>query len=412
MNGVHLDQQDSLKYLGVEIHRNLSWTKHIRERANKCKFLLGKCRNLISKKWGLTPSKMEWIHKAIIRPKIAYGAVVWAHGLTKGTERDLTRVQRLAILPITQPLRSTPTAGMEAMLGWMPLSIYVREMGMNTYLRIKDLVRAGWDGIGDQKNIVGHLGVWRTVEVQCIGESFPREKRISEQIWISTPETEPDLSLEYPIVMYTDASKEGDNVGYSWIASIGDYAIAEDTNSAKDISVYKAEMMAVGEAMQWLKKNTEIMRMNIILSDSKGVVERLNGHVAKDEMTKDIMLALKDLNVKTRTEVKWIKGHNGTTGNELADLLAKEGAVNATRLQDTKPHMPVSQKEIKKRIHIHYVNLWQSKWESLRDCRIARQFYPQIREDKRIVHVAEGSSVIDTHGDRTRTLQVSPRSLD
>ncbi len=207
MDGVPLEHQDSLRYLGVEIHRNLSWAQHIRERANKCKFLLGKCRNMISRRWGLTPARLDWIHKAVIRPKIAYGAVVWAHRLTKTQERDLTRVQRLAMLPITQPLRSTPTAGMETMLGWIPLSIYVQEMGMNTYLRIKELVRAGWDGIGDQATTVGHLGVWKATEAQCVDVSFPREKRVSKQIWIQAPETEMDYRLEYPLVMYTDASK-------------------------------------------------------------------------------------------------------------------------------------------------------------------------------------------------------------
>ncbi len=397
MGGVLLEQQNSLKYLGIEIERNLSWTKHIRERTNKCKFLLGKCRNLISKRWGLTPLKMDWIHKAVIRPKIAYGAVVWAHKITKGTERNLTRVQRLAMLPIMQPLRSTPTAGMEAVLGWIPLHIFVQEMGMSTYLRIKGLVRAGWDGIGDQVSIVGHLGVWKAVEEQCIGTSYPREKRLSQQIWISTPEIESEHRLEYPIVLYTDASKEGANLGYSWLASIGDYMIEENFTSAKDISVYKAEMLAVGEAIQWLQKNMDPMRRNIILSDSKSVVEKLNSHLAQDEITRDIMVALRDLNKRAPTEVKWIKGHSGIVGNELADLLAKKGAEEATRLLDAKPYMPVHRKRQKKHIHRHYVDVWQKKWESMPDCRISKLFYPQVREDKRIVRMSQKDLQTLTH---------------
>ncbi len=389
MGGVPLQQENSLKYLGVEIQRNLSWTKHIKERTNKCKFLLGKCRSLVSKRWGLTPKKMEWIYKAVIRPKVAYGAVVWAHRITKGIERDLTRVQRLAMLTITQPLRSTPTAGMEAMLGWIPLSTHVQEMGMNTYLRIKELVQAGWDGIGHHTTIVGHLGVWKAVEEQCVGVLYPRGKRISEQIWTAASETEPEHRLEYPIMMYTDASKEGANVGYSWLASIGEYVIEENITPAKDISVFKAEMLAIGESLKWLQKNMDPMRRNIILSDSKSVVEKLNGHLAQDEMTRNIMVALRDLNARTPTEVIWIKGHSGIVGNELAALLAKEGAAQADKLLDTKPHMPVSRKEIKRKIHDHYMKAWQIKWESLVDCRISKQFYPLVREDKRIVKMSQ-----------------------
>ncbi len=403
MNGVSLVQRDSLKYLGVEIQRNLSWAKHIKERTNKCKFLLGKCRSLVSRRWGLTPTKMDWVHKAVIRPKIAYGAVVWAHRLTKRSQKDLARVQRLAMLPITQPLRSAPTAGMEAMLGWIPLNIYVQEMGMNTYLRIKDLVRAGWDGIGQQASTVGHLARWKAVEAKCIGTSFPREKRISEQIWVLPPEIEPDFKLVHPIVMYTDASKEGANVGYSWLASIGDYVMEENVTSAKDISVYKAEMMAVGEALHWLQRNMDTMRTNIILSDSKSVVEKINGHLAQDEMTRDIMVMLRDLNVKVLTEVKWIKAHNGIVGNEWADSLAKKGAAEAIKLLDTKPHMPVPQRQIKKQIHNHYLGVWQEKWESLTDCRISKLFYPRVREDKRVVKMSQQdlqslTSTVTGHG--------------
>ncbi len=186
-------------------------------------------------------------------------------------------------------------------------------------------------------------------------------------------------------------------MGYSWLASIGDYVIEEDIISAKDISVYKAEMLAIAEAVQWLRMNTDPMRKNIILSDSKSVVEKLNGHLAQDEVTRDTMMALRDLNTLVRTEVRWIKGHSGIVGNEVADLLAKEGAVNATRLLDAKPHMPVSHKEIKRQIHSHYVKMWQTKWESRTDCRISKLFYPQVREDKKIVKMSQQDLQSLTH---------------
>ncbi len=163
----------------------------------------------------------------------------------------------------------------------------------------------------------------------------------------------------------------------------------EDTSLAKDISVYKAEMMAVGEALKWLQKNTDSMSTNIILSDSKSVVERLNGHLAQDETTRDILETLRILNVITPTEVRWIEGHSGIVGNELADSLAREGAMKATRLIGPKPYMPVSWKEIKKQIHSHYLELWQNKWESLVDCRISKLFYPRVREDKKIVRMSQ-----------------------
>ncbi len=58
LNDEELNISDSFKYLGIEKQRSLNWNKHVMERANKCKFILSKCRGLISRRWGLTPLKL------------------------------------------------------------------------------------------------------------------------------------------------------------------------------------------------------------------------------------------------------------------------------------------------------------------------------------------------------------------
>ena len=295
--------------------------------------------------------------------------------------KELDKVQRLTMLSMTHPLRSTPTAGMEAMLGWIPLSIHAREVGMNTYLRNKKLVRAGWDGIGKYHLVKGHLGVWREIEDRCIGISYPREEKVSENIWmeeVKEVEDNREWEMELPLAVYTDASKEGANIGYCWIATIGDYIIEEEMSLAKDISVYKAEMLAIKEAVSWLKENAERNRSIIIYSDSKSAVQVLQGNKAKDILAKETMWALRELTSTYRTKVSWIKGHSDITGNEVADAIAKKGALEATALLDTKPHMPVTYRELKKKINCHFIKEWQIRWESLKDCRISRLFYQEV----------------------------------
>ncbi len=386
MEGVEIKPKATLKYLGVEIHSSLSWTPHVTERLNKCKFLLSKCRNLVSRTWGLSPQKMEWIYKSVIRPKLAYGAVVWAHNITKVIDKKLNGIQRLAMLPITQPLRSTPTAGLEAMLGWMPLSLYIEEAGMMTYLRNKELVKPGWDGVGRQKSCVGHLGTWRSKEEITCTVTYPRERRVSQYVWVEKPKR--SSLWTHPIALYTDASKEKDNVGYSWIASIGDYVIGEATMTAKDISVYKGKMLAIKEALSWLRDHIEISRRNVIYCDSKSVVQVLNGCLAKDELTWDTLKLLREVNQVAHTSVQWVKGHSGIVGNEVVDMLAKNGALEAANISDVKPHMPATQREVKKLMHDHFLREWQLRWETLKSCRISKLFYPKIREDKSIICLA------------------------
>ncbi len=382
---VALELKDSFKYLGVEIHKSLSWTKHITDRANKCKFILGKCRNIVSRSWGLSPSKMDWIYKAIIRPKLTYGAVVWAHNITKTQEKILNRVQRLAMLPMTQPLRSTPTAGMEVILGWVPLHLHAKEVGWNTHTQTKNLITRRWDGKGNQAITRGHVEVWSRMGDMSTRVTYPQDPRISEYIWIEENAKNREEMLEYPFKIYTDASKTGTNVGYSWIATIGDYEIEEEINMAQDINVYKAEMLAIREALSWLKKNGLTDRRNMIFTDSRSAVEVLSNNLATTGLVKEVMILLKELNQRTSTSIHWVKGHSANTGNETADMQAKKGAEASRKLCDTKPHMPISYNELKRERHKYIIKEWQRKWENTPGCRISKLFYPQVREDKKLL---------------------------
>ena len=171
MDGVALEYSNTMTYLGICIHRNLRWHRHVKQRVDKGRALLMKCKNVINQKWGLTPKKMEWIYKAIVRPKITYGAVVWAASLREGTMNLLNKVQRLALLSITQPLRSTPTAGLENLMGWLPLGLHAQEIGLSSYIRIKETVSNFWDGQGHHGQR-GHLSVWRKLSRLAIPEGY------------------------------------------------------------------------------------------------------------------------------------------------------------------------------------------------------------------------------------------------
>ena len=90
-------------------------------------------KSTIGKKWGLGPKQAYWLHTAIVRPMLMYGSLVWIKGV-KGAviKKELVKVQRLACLMITRAMRSTPTAGIEAMLGLEPLEITAMESAIAT----------------------------------------------------------------------------------------------------------------------------------------------------------------------------------------------------------------------------------------------------------------------------------------
>ena len=184
----------------------------------------------------------------------------------------------------------------------------------------------------------------------------------------------------YPIKIYTDASKEGDNVGYAWLASIGDYIVDQDIVSARDITVYKAEVLAIREALSWLKLNFESDRANIIYCDSDSAVKALNEHNAKDWLSLEVLSRICDIREDTSLDVKWIKGHNGDTGNECADAMARIGASEAKKLSYVSPFMPMSKRALKKIIHEEYISDWRDRWKQQRGCRISKLFIPEVMD--------------------------------
>ncbi len=385
--GVALEWSSSFRYLGVEIHQRLSWANHITERTNKCKYLLAKGRSVISHSWGLTPARMEWVYKAIIRPKLTYGAMVWAGGLTKGLEGKMRKVQRLALLAITHPLRSAPTAGLEVMMGWQPLPLHAKEIGLNTYLRISKQGVNIRGGLAHGRHIKGHLEFWRRMESTILHQGYPLEKRVNKHIWKCGKE-KAEEEREVPnthISVHTDASKKGEDVGMGWVVSEEDFILAEGHTPGKGMNVYTAEMMAVSYALEWLKDNLLGRYTITLLCDNRGVVTVVNGNKATSELVANILSLLRDLKGKHTMNIGWVKGHSKTTGNEYADILARMGREQAKDLSFAAPYVPLGVKEYKNKIHERFLQLWQEQWKQTKTCHITRLFYPNVRESKQMV---------------------------
>ncbi len=383
LDGTTLKYSDSFKYLGVEIQRGLSWTRHITERANKCKFLLMKAKNIISTKWGLTPKKMEWVYKAIVRPKLTYGALIWAQNLHEQDKVKIQRIQRLALLAIFTPLRSTPTLGMEVVMGWMPLLLHCTEIGLCAFLRTKSTVHQNWDGIGRMTRITGHIRKWEKLEDDILSSNIPRQPKFCSHIWMDQEIHQSTRQyFERPIMMYTDASKERENVGYAWCACDGDFLIEEKTLCTKDMTIHHAELLAIKEALSWIKQHDTPTRKVIIYSDSQSAVHKMNGFVANDSISLESLKLFKEVIRETPVDIRWVKGHSDHTGNEYADYMARKGVKEADNIHTAYPHLPLSHKTIKQMVHRGFMDRWQSFWDSQSGCLMTRLFIPMVREKK------------------------------
>ncbi len=60
----------------------------------------------------------------------------------------MDRLQRLGMLAMTNMRQTTPTRGVEAIVGLMPLDLHIKSVETRTTLRVMGRNHPNWDGIG------------------------------------------------------------------------------------------------------------------------------------------------------------------------------------------------------------------------------------------------------------------------
>ena len=158
MNNFALEWAKSVTYLGVELDEKLTFNLHIQNKIKKAKRFLLMLKNSVGKLWGPRPrSLLLYAYKNMVIPSLAHGAIVWYKSCQNASsKKKLAQLNRL-ICSALMPLRySTPTAGLETTLNLMPLHFCVAKLALNTYVRVRTIVKPSWDEIGANGKL-GHL---------------------------------------------------------------------------------------------------------------------------------------------------------------------------------------------------------------------------------------------------------------
>jgi hypothetical protein len=115
------------EYLGVILDAWLTWREHVDPKVRKARNMLWACRRDCGVRWGLRPRVVYWLYVSIIRPSITFASLVWWPGCeTARVKQQLSTVQRLACLGITEAMRTTPTNAVETLVCLSPLDLVVQ----------------------------------------------------------------------------------------------------------------------------------------------------------------------------------------------------------------------------------------------------------------------------------------------
>ena len=387
LRGMEIPIRNKVKCLGVTFDSRLTWNDHVKDRARKATAILMQCRRIVGKNWGLAPKNMCWLYKAVVRPIMAYAAVVWCPSLDKKAQlKALTSVQRLGCLAVSGVMRTTPTIALEALLGLPPVDIFLEEESIRGMLQLRaNKEWTSWWGPGRglvrkshvkwceerAKNLPFQSGIpldHIKSELLFNRKFVVRIPRRSEWIEGDIVPAEPAANS---IVVYTDGSRQENlsGLGVFITEECGSHELS--LSLGPEPTVYQAEAYAILQAVEMLLDGGHRGKIINIYSDSQACLLSINNVKVTSKLIRDCVSKLNELGVINEVILSWIPGHVGMEGNEKADELARKAS--AVNFVGPGPVLPVATATQKAIIGGRAVNKFNLRWNNLTTCRQTRE---------------------------------------
>ena len=363
MGNVEIQLSDQVKYLGLLLDRQLTWSSHINWKIKQAKGLLLKIANSMGKVWGLSPKWMRWAYTGIVRPALTYGALVWARGCLVRSQRPdephpvrmkatlqkkFERVNRLALLQLGHFRRSTPTGGLEVISYVMPLDLYIIETALMALLRTRG-TKDWWEWI--QKNpppARGYQDVYLTLLTSMSLDQLPIDKVPDTPMVTSDYQVLEDYDDENAyygpnsgadsMTIYTDGAANLYAAGSALIVYDGCTMVRGCPYTLHPTTAFFAELFAVKKAAEYLQQVLSPKSVTIF-TDSRKVLQTLAGRWSTSELAHQTSRLLTEAGARHTISLRWVPAHKGHQGNELADQAASQAACLAPAAQD-QPKLP------------------------------------------------------------------------
>ena len=363
------------KYLGVTVDDKLSWHRHINDKITSTKRILMAAGSALAHAWGPKPKYMKWLYTSVIRPRITYGAYVWAHAAEKGNlKQKLRSIQRLGLMMIAPIRKGTPTRAIEILYNVEPLHLHIRSLALMTHLRVNPKIT--WFPRNTTK--VGHIMyAINKLPSQLENTSldkvpYTRDWSNSNNVQIGDGNLNPNDShrnYQADWTCFTDGSLLEERAGSGAIIYHGneEFTLGE---CLKNATVFQSELHAIEMAAIWLlERNPEFCTIQFYI-DSQASLRALKSIHNKSKTVAKARAALKCISTLNIVKLTWVEAHKGTEGNELADK-----AANDARKSDMEAiELPLSLTTAKTIIKLEICREWQNEWENYAEARQSKYF--------------------------------------
>ncbi|XP_067140783.1 uncharacterized protein [Centruroides vittatus] len=355
MNGNVIKVEKTLKYLGVFIDFRLSWDKHIEFITNRTGLIFQAFAQVARKNWGLSTDAMAIIYDAIYIPIITYACGTWGWATSKvHTKRKLISSQRRALLLLTKAYRTANNQSLQVIARRPPIDMFVIQ-------RCK-LQQVKWGNTIQT--------TFRNITYDEVEWAFPFYETTNPDILVYCDDNNVQKT---DIQIFTDGSRINGMVGCSFVAYINNDEIYNQTIRLDTCcTVFQAEMLAIKLAINWTKDSYDNAYIHIY-TDSLSALNIINStklHPIAEEIRQLIRLS------NCNYTVTWVRAHQGTTGNERADTLAKQAAENTSLIIN---YNKLSQRTLRRMLWEDTMYNWQDRWNENRS-HITYDYIPDIQQ--------------------------------
>ncbi len=388
VGGMEIPFSSEVRYLGVMLDEQLTWKPHVKKKIKAAKGSLLRLRSVAGKLWGPSPSMSKWIYTGIVRPALTYGAVVWSRVCDEPSViRDLTRLNRLALITLGHFRRGTPTAGLEIITYTPPLPIWIKAEALSAFQRVRRLC-SDLTPLTDRKSLRGFKQVCLQFQEELGINDMDTDFITPELNWVKKYVVDRDSFKEgkpphsyIPLPIYTDGSRFNDRAGSGVVCyKYGELVYEISRHLGTQASVFQAEVLAIKEAMLWSLESEHDGEMIDIYVDSQAALQAVASFRISSRLVKETVDLLNEVGGKNLLTLHWIQAHAGHSGNEKADQLAKKGASDLSLWGSEVIDAPLS--HVKSVFRGKVDELWSSIWNRRPDCRQTKQWFPTVNRLK------------------------------
>ena len=374
---VQLEFSVEVKILGVILDSKLTWNQQLQKSVKKGKATLMAGRRAFGKTWGLKPRMLLWLYNAVVKPQVTYCALVWWPKVNQQTAiAALNSVQRLACLCMTGAMRSTPQAAMETLLDLPPLDLIIKgEARLGAYrLKCSNNWKPGnghsrIDQIVTDPEGILLMGSDYMVPIFSFEESFQVDLTGHDKL-------RDDPCHPGCLMWYTDGSKSDHGTG----AGVHGKSPRHDLRIplGKLATVFQAEVTAINKCAEENLRRGYRGKHIEILSDSQAALKALTSNKIKSKLVWNCLNNLKTLANHNKLSLKWVPGHEGISGNERADQLAKKAA--AEPFVGPEPVCGISRRAARRAVQQWIRKEHATRWENISEQRHSKLMLTSLNQ--------------------------------